>query len=154
MPVDVRDILTKTWSMKAAALGEIVADVEDIKQSVAMIVLTAKRSVPGLPEFGCGLYDYIDYPINSAGPLIVREIRNAVTRWEQRAGISDLQYQIIEGNLRFNLTMLPAFARRTDPASSIFIGFELEYKTGLIFLIDQYGYRITVNGKQLTLSNG
>ena len=151
MAVNVSEITTKTWSMKAATLGEIVADVEDIKQSVAMIVLTRKLTVPGLPEFGCGLYDYIDYPINSAGPLIVREIRNAVTRWEARAAISDLQYELIDGNLRFNITMLPAFARRTDPLSSIFLGFELEYKTGKIFLIDQHGYRILVNGKQLTL---
>lgn len=151
MAVNVNDITTKTWSMKAAALGEIVADIEDIKQSVAMIVLTSKRSVPGLPEFGCGLYTYLDYPINSAGPLIVREIRNSVTRWEQRAALSAINYEIVEGNLRFNLTMLPVFARQTDETSSIFLGFELDYKSGVIYLVDQFGRRITVNGKQLTL---
>lgn len=151
MPVNVNDINTKVWSIKAAALGEIVADIEDIKQSVAMIVLTAKRSVPGLPEFGCGLYDYIDYPINSAGPLIVREIRNSVARWEQRAAISELNYQVVDGNLRFNITMLPAFSQRTDALSSIFLGFELDYKSGVIYLVDQFGRRITINGKQLTL---
>lgn len=152
MAVHIDDITTKTWSIKVASLGDIVADVEDIKQCVALIIFTRKRTVPGLPEFGCGWYDYIDYPITSAGALIVREIRNAVSRWETRAAISDLQYKIVEGNLQIRITMQPAFNRPTDPLSSIFFGFELEAKSGTIYLIDQYGFRITINGLQLTLN--
>lgn len=152
MSVHVDDITTKTWSVKVASLGDIVADVEDIKQCVALIVFTRKRSVPGQPEFGCDWYNYIDYPINTAGALMVREIRNAVSRWETRAAISDLQYKIVNGNLQIGITMQPAFNRPTDPLSSIFFGFELESKTGTIYLIDQFGYRITVNGGlQLTI---
>lgn len=146
MSVHVEDITTKTWSIKAASLGDIVADIEDIKQCVALIVFTRKRTVPGKPEFGCDWYNFIDYPITSAGALMVREIRNAVTRWETRAAISDLQYQIVDSNLRILLTLQPSFNRPTDSFSSIFFGFELESKTGLIYLIDQFGYRITVNG--------
>lgn len=151
MAVNVEEITTKTWSKKATALGDIVADVEDIRQSVAMIIFTRKRSVIGLPEFGCSWYDYIDHPINSAGPLMLREIRNAVARWETRAAISELDYSYVDGNLRISLTMLPAFNRRTDPLSSIFVGFELEYKTGLIFLVNEFGYRITINGLPITI---
>lgn len=138
--------------MKASELGAIVADIEDIRQSVNMIVLTVKGSVPFLDDFGCGLYDYIDSPVQIAGPLAIREIRSAVTKWETRATITDISYSIVEGNLRIELEMLPVFSRSTDAQSSIFIGFELDATSGTLYLVNEYGYRILVNGKQLTIT--
>lgn len=143
MAVKLNDITSKVWSIKASELGEIVADIEDIKQTVMLIVLTAKGSVPFLPEFGCGIYDHVDRPVQSAAPLMLREIRNSVARWENRATIVDSEYRIEGSTIKFALELRPNFNRETDPVSSEFIWFELDSDSGTIYLIDQWGRRIT-----------
>lgn len=65
-------------------LGEIVTGVADINQCIYVIVTTPQGSDPHRPLFGSKLYLYIDYPIDSARPHIVREVVDALTRWEPR----------------------------------------------------------------------
>lgn len=142
MAVNVNEILTKTWSMRVSSFGDIVADIEDLKQSVMLIILTVKGTVPLWAEFGCGLYDYIDQPVNLAGPLMVREIRNAVERWETRATLSNISFEIKGSSIFFNLSLQTSLRSDTDPSGMLFIGFELDSVSSTIYLIDQFGRRI------------
>jgi len=140
MAVLIEDINTKMWSLKVSQVGAIVADIEDLKQSIMLIVLTVKGTVPFLPEFGCGLYNYIDQPAQAAAPLMVREIRNAVTRWETRATVLNTSYTIDLSTINISLELRPNFFREQDPAGSVFVGFELDMLSGtILFLTDQFG---------------
>lgn len=65
-------------------LGELVTDAADVDQCIRIILTTPKGSDPHRPLFGSNLHLYIDYPVNSARPHIVREAVNALREWEPR----------------------------------------------------------------------
>jgi len=131
MTVVISDITTKSWSINVSALGEIVADTEDVKQCVMLIVTTVQGTVPFLPEFGCGIYNHIDRPAQSAAPLMIREVRNAVAKWEQRASVINSSYEIQQSLINITLELRMNSARGTDPVSSFFINFTLDTETGI-----------------------
>lgn len=128
----ITEIVSKRWSMSVASVGSIVADEEDIKQCVALIVFTKKNTVPFLPEFGCDWFNYIDQPANTAAPLMLREIRNAIARWEPRATVLNSSFSIDVSTLHLTLELSVNFTRSKDPASSLFITFDLDTPTGLM----------------------
>ncbi|MDO8771918.1 MAG: GPW/gp25 family protein [Burkholderiaceae bacterium] len=65
-------------------LGQMVTDADDINQCLHIIFLTPKGSDVHRPLFGCDWYKWIDSPVNVARPHIVREITDAIKRWEPR----------------------------------------------------------------------
>lgn len=65
-------------------LGEIVTGVADINQCIYIILTTPKGSDPHRPTFGSELHLYLDYPIDSARPHLVREAVDALSLWEPR----------------------------------------------------------------------
>ena len=65
-------------------LGELVTDTEDVGQCIRIILTTPKGCTPHRPLFGSNLHLYLDHPINSARPHIVREAVNALNEWEPR----------------------------------------------------------------------
>ena len=67
-----------------AAWGEIVTGIEDIEQSIQIIVLTPRLSVPTEPDKFCDALNYIDRPAPVAIPIITREIFDALTVHEPR----------------------------------------------------------------------
>jgi phage baseplate assembly protein W len=64
--------------------GELVTDIADIDQCIRIILTTPKGSDPLRPLFGSNGHFYIDYPIDSARPHLVREAVNALRMWEPR----------------------------------------------------------------------
>jgi phage baseplate assembly protein W len=74
----------------ADRLGQVVSDVADVEQCVRVILGTPRGSVPHRPEFGAGLQDYIDWPMNLAKPHLVREVVQALAMWEPRLRVIDV----------------------------------------------------------------
>lgn len=70
--------------MASDRLGQLVLDAADIDQCIRIILTTPRGSNPHRPLFGSDLHLYIDYPVNSARPHIVREAFNALRAWEPR----------------------------------------------------------------------
>lgn len=150
MVVNYKNISTKLWAPKVSSFGGIVADVEYIRQAIAMIVFTIPGSVPYFREFGCGMWDFLDKPAQLAGPSMVREIRNAVTKYEKNSTVVSCDYAIdTDGSLSIQLVVLPNFNRITDPESTVFIGFEIEGTS--VYLVDNFGYHISIGGLPLTI---
>jgi len=149
MAVNINDIETKMWSLNVAQFGEIMADIEDIIQSVAMLVLTVKGSVPCKPNYGCSLYDHIDQPASIGAPLMLREIRKAITEQEQRVTIKSAVFVTEQSSVLFKIELLPLNVRVTDPMSSIFIAFRAD-GSGVIYLVDAFGNKILTNLGYLT----
>lgn len=82
--LDYNDITSLYWQIKLNGNGEILENLDDIKQSIYIILTTQKGSDPHRPLFGSDIYKYIDNPVNSAVPDIIREATDAIRAWEPR----------------------------------------------------------------------
>ncbi len=84
------DTKTKNWQAKIGDIGRCVYGVAEIEQSIRIIIMTIKGSVPLRPDFGCDAFLYIDEPITTARPNIVREVTASLTRWEKRIKVESV----------------------------------------------------------------
>ncbi|MGH7905015.1 MAG: GPW/gp25 family protein [Candidatus Binataceae bacterium] len=85
--VTLADIASVDWSLKLGAIGEVVQGIADVDQCIQIILTTPKGADPLRPTFGADLWRYIDYPANAAFPALVREVTDAITRWEPRVKV-------------------------------------------------------------------
>src|SRR6202521_3686111 len=88
------DISSADWSLELDATGEpgsgignVVEGLSDVNQCIQIILTTPKGSDPLRPTFGADVFRYIDAPISAAIPAIVREVTEAITRWEPRVTV-------------------------------------------------------------------
>lgn len=70
-----------------SGVGEIVSDLADVAQCIRVILTTPKGSDPYRPDFSMDILDYLDWPIQKATPLVVREAMRAVLTWEPRVEV-------------------------------------------------------------------
>jgi len=107
-------VLTPTGQIQMAEYDEAV------RQSIWMILSTARGERVMRPDFGCGIYDLV-FTTNPTGTLgqISNEVEQALTRWEPRIDLLDVQvvnddqeptqlliqihYRVRTTNNRFNL---------------------------------------------------
>jgi Bacteriophage baseplate protein W len=89
--ITLSDITSADWSLKLGAIGDVVEGVADVDQCIAIILTTPKGSDPLRPTFGADIWRYIDFPIDIARPAIVRELVDALTLWEPRITMVDVQ---------------------------------------------------------------
>lgn len=81
------------FPMRVDASGSIAmtSGVEDIEKSMKVILSTAPGERPMRPEFGCHIWDQLFEPINvNTLGLMEEAVRNALTRWEPRAEVTDV----------------------------------------------------------------
>lgn len=88
------DFLGRGWAFPLAAgpRGPRYADGADkIRQSIWLILSTAKGERPMLPDFGAGIHDLV-FSANTAGlrGLVAANVRDALTRWEPRVDVLDV----------------------------------------------------------------
>ena len=74
------------WSFKLGGQGA-VENAEELAQTIAIILRTARGSDPHRPLFASVLLDYIDDPIPTARPYLVREVLESLERWEPRIAV-------------------------------------------------------------------
>lgn len=92
MDVSVANVAgLKTWQPKIGTPGQIVVGADELAQSINTVVRTPVGSVPGRLWFGSYLFEYVDEPIATARPKIVREVYRAVGRCEPRVVISAIE---------------------------------------------------------------
>lgn len=135
MAVALKDIHSAQWSLSLSGFGEVVTDLEDIKQCIYVILFTPKGSAPFWLDFGCGLYDWIDEPMTIAAPKIVRDIRAAINKWETRVTIIDLTYSFsAEGVVMINMHWRPT---SPTPEGSL-ISSTFAIKENKLYLVDEF----------------
>ena len=62
---------------------------DHVRQSIRLILQTAKGERVMRPDFGCGIYDFVFAPINTATiAMIQSSIREALTAWEPRVELT------------------------------------------------------------------
>jgi phage baseplate assembly protein W len=72
------------WQPVLGSPGELVYGDDELEQSLLIVLKTVMGSVPGRPEFGSKLLDFIDEPVTTVAPGIVREVFRAVKASEPR----------------------------------------------------------------------
>src|ERR1700733_4636493 len=95
--ITLADIASADWSLKLEALGAVVQGLDDIDQCIAIILTTPPGSDPLRPTFGADLWRYIDNPISSAIPSIVREVGAAIAMWEPRVTLESVTVTPVTG---------------------------------------------------------
>jgi phage baseplate assembly protein W len=102
-----REFLGKGWKFPVGvnSKGEIeMSEYEqDIKESIWIILSTAKGERMMRPDFGCGIHDYVFAAVNTANiTLIESSVREALRVWEPRIELKDVSVStenINEGQL-------------------------------------------------------
>ena len=80
------------WSFRLDGEGA-VENADELDQTIAIILRTARGSDPHRPTFASVLVDYIDQPIPTARPYLVREVLESLERWEPRIAVDGVTVQ-------------------------------------------------------------
>lgn len=91
-----REFLGRGWSFPvgtdstgSVALSEGEAD---IRESIRIILGTAKGERVMRPEFGCGIHDYVFSTVNATTlNLMETSVREALIRWEPRIDVQSVE---------------------------------------------------------------
>ncbi len=98
---------------------------EDIKESILIILKTAKGERFLHPDFGCGIYDYVFSPINSTNlSLIQTEVENALKLFEPRIEVEKVSASPKNENLI--LIEIDYFVRSTNSRRNMVYPFYLK----------------------------
>lgn len=88
------------FPIRVNALGsiELVSALDDIEQSILLILSTRPGERVMRPEFGCHAYDLVFEPRDAVFVGKMREyVTEALTRWEPRIELIDVRPEIDEG---------------------------------------------------------
>jgi phage baseplate assembly protein W len=102
---NLTNINSYLWAQSIANRGEIVQDVDVIKQRWQLAISTCAGSVPLDPYFASNLFDYIDQNSSEAGPGIRKEILNITKTWIPEISIKRITYTSdVNGGLVYNIS--------------------------------------------------
>lgn len=88
-------IKSAIWTYSIAGGGAISEGLTAIRQCIDIIIRTTKGTDPLRPEFGSEVYKWADRPANVAIPNIKKEILNAISTWEKRVTITNINHRIV-----------------------------------------------------------
>jgi len=101
-----KEFLGRGWAFPVA-LDELTGGISmseyenDIRQSIYIILSTAKGERVMRPDFGCGIHSFVFQVINmTTKTLIEQSVREALERWEPRIILENVKvtYQPSPGN--------------------------------------------------------
>jgi len=88
------EVRSKHFQMRLGAMpGEVVEGIADVSQCLAVILMTIPGSVPHEPEFGCGLWEYLDRPVQEVQGYLLSEVVKAIRRWEPRVAVTGVLFE-------------------------------------------------------------
>lgn len=104
----MQDLLALTssfWQPKIGALGDVVVELEDIHQCILTILSTPRGSDPHRPDFAVNLLDWVDKPINAVRSVMVRDVLQAIAKWEARAAVQRVTVDVGTDGASLTLTV-------------------------------------------------
>jgi uncharacterized protein len=68
---------------------------QDVQEAIWIILSTARGERQMLPDFGCGIHDYVFAPNNAATQgNLTHAVRQALTQWEPRIDVLDVNVDV------------------------------------------------------------
>lgn len=98
----LNDIHSADWQLSLTP-EKVVQGLADIQQCIFVILTTENGTDPTRPDFGCGVYSYIDKPVNFAVPNMKREIAKAIATYERRVKIIRILHTVEDGQITFKI---------------------------------------------------
>lgn len=96
--------LTTHWQLAPTTeQSSVVQGIDDIHLCIANILSSPKGTDILRPEFGSDHFQYIDMPEDVAIPNFVREITQALQRWEKRINIDEVLVDGIAPHFTFTV---------------------------------------------------
>jgi phage baseplate assembly protein W len=129
------DFLGRGWGYPLAASPngpQWAAGADKIRQSIMLVLSTAKGERPMLPDFGCGIHDLV-FAANTAGlrGLVGAEVRDAITRWEPRVDVLDVQVETPDDARNRVIISIACRIRENNAALNLVYPFFLNEGVGL-----------------------
>ncbi len=107
------------WAFPVRADTALARGEETVRQSIWIILSTARGERVMRPDFGCGIHDLV-FGLGDAttASLVADEVRGALRRWEPRIEVTDVQvrpdgdgsvmlisitYEVLSTNSVFNM---------------------------------------------------
>ncbi len=107
------------YAIKINGNGRCQSLVEDIFQSIKIILLTRKGEKIHDPDFGCGVWDELDRP-HTRAPYIVKEVYKALRKYEPRIEVLSVVPKMLDvGRLEVEIEFI---IKDTNQKTSITIG--------------------------------
>lgn len=103
MAIRTDSITSAEWSIKIGSPGDVVEELQDIDQCIAIILTTRKGSDPHRPLFGCDAWKYLDTPAAIAIPNVIREAVDSLEEWEPRISLVRVTSSIELARIVFNV---------------------------------------------------
>lgn len=76
---------------------ETSSDDENIKDSLRVLLSTAKGERAGMPDYGCSIIDRVFDPNDTMMEIIVRnDILDAIEKWEPRVKVNEIYFVLNE----------------------------------------------------------
>lgn len=119
------DINSAYWQLSLGGIGNVVQAVEDINQCILIIVTTRKGADPFRPNFGCGIFELLDRPINLVIAEMCKSITDAIALFETRIVVTSVTYEITYSSIDFSIGWK---LKQGLPSGSITIPFGVEKK--------------------------
>lgn len=129
-----KEFLGRGWKfpVEVDETGQIVLSEyeEDIRESIRIILLTAKGERVMRPEFGAGLHDFVFATMNTTtiGSLQAT-IRDALIKWEPRIRVLSVDVAPEHGEIGKLLINIDYRVRATNTRSNLVFPFYLEELT-------------------------
>ena len=100
---------------------------EDVREAIWIILSTAPGERLMRPDFGCGIHDFVFAPNNTRTAGLVRfHVEEALTRWEPRIELQEVQVQPDPGDPAVLLISVDYKVRATDSRYNLVYPFYLE----------------------------
>ncbi|PZO93633.1 MAG: hypothetical protein DI617_08395 [Streptococcus pyogenes] len=79
-------------AFKLNQIGSEVTGIDDTLQQLQVLFMTEKGSLPGDPNYGLAISQYIPYRDESK-PLIIGEIMNAIGRYQSSIRVQKIEFE-------------------------------------------------------------
>jgi len=96
-------IRARDWQPRLGATGEVVTDLADIAQAIAIIVTTPRGSDPHRPLFGADILQFIDQPEGEATVGLIAEVATAILAWEPRLDLVSITPTFALGHVTLDI---------------------------------------------------
>jgi len=100
---------------------------EDVQEAIWIILSTAPGERLMLPDFGCGIHEFVFAPNNTrTAGLISFHVERALNRWEPRIDLLEVKVRPDAGNPSMLLVNIDYKVRTTDSRFNLVYPFYLE----------------------------
>ena len=127
------EFLGSGWQFPVAPVSDEVPSIaranedDSVRQAVWIILGTAPGERVMRPDFGCGIYDLVFEPNDaSTAGRVAQEVRQALTVWEPRIDLIDVQVSVHPNNAAALLIEIEYRVRTTNTRFNMVYPFYLE----------------------------